>query len=108
MQFCQECLFLLEEITTTGKLSFHCNKCGEKYDAKAEDTILASEDLGAADSTAKFKHSIRTTAYDPTNPHIKYPCDSCGHQVVSYQLLGDQKKIVYVCLCGSVRFASTK
>jgi len=100
--FCQKCLGLLEEITSTGKLQFKCNKCGEVYDSTAEATMLASEEVGSASFTSKFKYSIRTTAFDATNPKIKRPCDKCGQQVTTYQRMGDKKKLIVVCECGNI------
>jgi len=100
--FCAKCLGLKEEITSAGKLQFKCNNCGEIYEAKAEDTLLASEEVGASSFTSKHKYAIRTTAFDPTNPKIKRPCDKCGQQITTYQRLGDKKKLVVVCECGNI------
>jgi DNA-directed RNA polymerase subunit M/transcription elongation factor TFIIS len=100
--FCQKCLGLLEEITSTGKLQFKCNKCGEIYDARAEDTLLHSVEVGSASFTSKFKYSIRTTAFDATNPKILRPCDKCGQKVTTYQRMGEKKKLVIVCECGNI------
>lgn len=100
--FCVKCLGLREEITNSGKLQFKCVKCGEIYEAKAEDTLLASEEVGAASFTSKFKYAIRTTAFDPTNPKIKRPCDKCGQQITTYQRMGEKKKLIVVCECGNI------
>jgi DNA-directed RNA polymerase subunit M/transcription elongation factor TFIIS len=101
--FCVKCLGLREAVTTSGtQLQFKCGKCGEIYQAKPEDTLLASEEVGAASFTSKFKYSIRTTAFDPTNPKIKRPCDKCGQQITTYQRMGEKKKLIVVCDCGNI------
>ena len=101
MDYCEKCQFLLEELTATGKLMFKCNKCGEVTDAKPEHTLLEYEELGT-DSTAKFQNSIRVMPFDVTNPRIHDPCPKCNRQIRSYQLLGDEKTKVTVCICGHI------
>jgi DNA-directed RNA polymerase subunit M/transcription elongation factor TFIIS len=100
--YCEVCLGLREEITSGAKLQFKCNKCGEIYDAKPEQTLLVSEEIGAADSISKYKNSIRVTAHDPSNPRMEHPCEKCGSKVTSYQRLGEKKKLVIVCECGNI------
>lgn len=99
MDYCEKCQFLLEELTATGKLTFKCNKCGSITDAKPEHTLLEYEELDT-DSTAKFQNSIRVMSFDVTNPRVQDPCPNCNRQVRSYQLLGDEKIKVSVCICG--------
>ena len=99
--YCEVCLGLREEITSGASLQFKCNKCGEIYDAKPEQTLLVSEEIGAADSIQKYKNSIRVTAHDPANPRIEHPC-KCGQKITSYQRLGEKKKLVIVCECGEI------
>lgn len=100
--FCDKCLCLREEITSAGRLQFKCNRCGEIYEANPEDTLLASEETGQASLTSMHKYSIRTTAFDPTNPKIVRPCDKCGQKVTTYQRFGDKKKLIIVCDCGNI------
>jgi DNA-directed RNA polymerase subunit M/transcription elongation factor TFIIS len=100
--FCKNCRFLLEPNPSSGKLKYKCDKCGETTEATDESTILINEDLTAADKIDKYKHTIATTAYDPISAKIFIPegCPSCGRTIASYQLLGDKKKMVIVCICG--------
>ncbi len=99
MDFCDRCQFLLEELTATGKLMFKCNKCGNVTEAGSEHTLLENEEMDT-DSTLKFSNSIRTTPFDPINPREHSPCPNCKRQVRSYQLLGEEKTKVAVCICG--------
>jgi DNA-directed RNA polymerase subunit M/transcription elongation factor TFIIS len=101
MDFCDKCQFLLEELTSTGKLMFKCNKCGSVTEARPEHTLLENEELDT-DSAAKFENSIRTTPYDPINPREYNPCPKCKRTIRSYQLLGDEKTKVTVCVCGFI------
>lgn len=100
MNFCQTSLSLLEEVTTQDKLLFKSSKTGTVYEATPESTLLASEEIGETQSTSKFQNALRVTAYDPVNPKVRNPCTKCGRQVVSFQRLGEEKRVVHVCLCG--------
>lgn len=100
MDFCPVSRSLLEEVTTQDKLFFKSNKTGAIYEAGPENTMLASEESGEIHSVLKFQSALRVTAYDPTNPRAYNPCTKCKRQIVSYQRLGDEKKTVYVCVCG--------
>lgn len=100
--YCEVCLGLREEITSGSSLQFKCNKCGEVYDAKPEQTLLVSEEISGADSISKYKNSIRVTAHDPANPRTERECDKCKQKITSYQRLGEKKKLVIVCECGNI------
>jgi len=91
---------LREEITSGGKHEFKCDKCGEVYEAKPEDTLLASGEVGGTDFTSKCKYTIQTTAFDPTNPKIARECTKCGQAVTTYQRMGEKKKLIIFCECG--------
>lgn len=92
------------EPITQGSLKFK-SRNGEIFSSQPQDTLLASEGVGQVDLISKYRNTIRTTAYDPINPRKKLekPC-SCGREIVSYQRLGDEKKLIYVCLCGKTTF----
>jgi DNA-directed RNA polymerase subunit M/transcription elongation factor TFIIS len=102
--FCKNCRFLLEPNSYSNKLKYKCDKCGETVDAEPTATMLINEDLTASDRTDKYKHTIATTAYDPISAKIFIPegCSKCKRTVASYQLLGEKKNMVIVCLCGEV------
>ena len=100
--FCVKCLNLREEITSGTKLQFKCDKCGEIYDARPEDTLLASGEIGGTDFMSKFKYTVQTTAFDPTNPKIERPCKKCGRVITTYQRMGEKKKLIVVCECGEI------
>lgn len=100
--FCKNCRSLLEP-NPGNKLRYKCTKCGQITDADDISTLLTSEDLTASDRTDKFRHAISTTAFDPISSKKFVPegCE-CGRTILSYQLLGDKKKSVTVCLCGKI------
>lgn len=103
--FCTNCRFLLEPNPIGNKLNYKCDKCGELIEANDESTLLMNEDLTASDRVDKYKNTIKTTAYDTISAKKFIPdgCPKCKRTVVSYQLLGENKKMVVVCLCGHVQ-----
>lgn len=103
MRFDENTQSLLEPVTV-GELKFKAIKTGDEYPSKPEHTMLASEGIGDTDITKKYINTIRTSAYDPTNPKSKIPggCSKCKRIVVSFQRLGEYEKVVYVCLCGNI------
>jgi hypothetical protein len=100
MNFDPVSLSLLSEITVGDTLKFKSDKTGEIIKAEPKDTLLVSENLGQVDIYSKFKNTIKVTAFDPTNPRMVSPCPKCKRQVVSYQRLGESKKLIKVCVCG--------
>jgi DNA-directed RNA polymerase subunit M/transcription elongation factor TFIIS len=100
--FCVTCLNLKEPLHGGDSLKFKCNKCGKVYDATPEQTLLASEELSNVSSASKFKYTVRTTAFDPTNPKIDHPCDKCGQKITTYQRMGDTQKMIIACDCGHI------
>lgn len=100
--FCKNCRFLLEPTSESNKLKYNCVKCGEVVEASHESTMLINEDLSAADRTDKYKHTITTTAFDPISAkaYVEEGCPKCKRTILSYQLLGENKKMVVVCICG--------
>ncbi len=101
MDFCPTSRSLLDEVTSQDELHFKSNKTGTVYKANPENTMLASEETGEINSVLKFQNALKVTAFDPTNPRMHNPCSACGRQIVSYQRLGDEKRTVYVCVCGN-------
>ena len=103
--FCSNCQSLLVPNPVVGKLKYKCDKCGELIDANPENTILISEDTTASEQIGKYKHTISATAFDPISSKIMLPdgCEKCGRKIASYQLLGEKKTMVTVCLCGHTK-----
>ena len=91
---------LLEPVTT-GKLRFRSIKTGATHEAKPEDTLLVSESIGEVNNESKYANTINVSAYDPANPKAHVPCMECKRQVVSFQRLGESKKVIYACICGN-------
>jgi hypothetical protein len=103
MDFDQNTFSLLtEEINTQGELVF-VSPQKNVFVARPEDTLLDSEDFSDTTSVRKFQTSIRETAFDSVNPRVAVEggCPACKRLVVSFQRLGDAKKMLYKCLCGN-------
>jgi hypothetical protein len=94
---------LLDEITTQEKLLFKSNKTGTIYEASPEHTMLASEGVSELQSASKYKNTLKVSAFDPINPRerIADGCEKCRKKVVSLQRLGDDKRVIYSCVCGN-------
>lgn len=100
--FCPSTLMLLTEITSQQKLTFKADKIGSGYEAEPEDTLLVSVDTGELYSVSKYASTLKVSAYDPVNPRERTSgCDKCGRKILSLQRLGDEKRVVYSCLCGN-------
>lgn len=86
------------------KLTLKSDKTGIIYKATDEQTLLIKGSTSNIDIKDKYRNTIKSTAYDPINPKIKIDngCSECGRKVVSYQLLGEHRTAVYVCLCGAL------
>jgi DNA-directed RNA polymerase subunit M/transcription elongation factor TFIIS len=103
MNFDNDSLSLLTETTASGKLQFKSAKTGAIYDAEPHHTLLAGEEIGRIHSSSKYHNTLLATPYDPINPRVRIAegCSECKRKVVSYQRLGDAKKVYYICLCGN-------
>ena len=91
---------LLEPVTT-GKLRFRSIKTGAIHDAKPEDTMLISEGIGEVNILSKYANTINATAFDPANPRALVNCSECKRTTVKFQRLGQEKKVIYACVCGN-------
>lgn len=101
MDFCPDTLMLLSEITSEDKLMFKSDKTGNIYEASDENTMLVSESSSELQSISKFKQTLNVTAYSDINPRIREECQNCKRKIVSFQRLGEENRVVYVCLCGN-------
>lgn len=93
---------LLQPVLGT-KLTLKSQKTGIIYDATDEQSLLVVGSTDNIDIKDKYRNTIRYTAYDPINPKVRLDdgCPECQRKIVSYQWLGDNKKTIYVCLCGA-------
>lgn len=100
--YCPISLTLLSEITTGDQLKFKSDKTGTEYDARPEDTMLYSEEN--TEQSAKYKNIKMVAPYDPVNPKIRIPdgCEKCNRKIVGMLRLGEDKKVIYVCICGNI------
>ena len=103
MNFCPYSYMLLELVTSENELKFKSTKTGTIYNAKPENTLIASEESDEIQSVSKYKNILGTTAFDPTSPRVRIPggCEKCHNKIVSFQRVGIDNKIVYVCTCGA-------
>jgi DNA-directed RNA polymerase subunit M/transcription elongation factor TFIIS len=101
-QFDEDGYGILRELTTGPQLKFRNEMTGAEYLADPSNTILASEETGESRDMLKHANSLRHTPFDSVNIAIEVAggCTKCGRRAVRMQQLGEQKKAVYVCLCG--------
>lgn len=102
-QFDEDGYGILREITNGPVLKFRNEMTGAEYVAEPSNTLLASEETGESRDMLKHANSLRHTPFDCVNIAIEVPggCRECGRRTVRMQQLGEQKKAVYVCLCGN-------
>lgn len=100
--FDEDGLGLLRALPSGAQLMFRNDATGATYPALPVNTLLASEETGERRQILKHVNSLKNTSYDAVNIGIEVPggCHECGRTVVRMQQLGEQKKAVYVCLCG--------
>lgn len=92
---------LLDVSTSNGVLKFISPTTKAQYPARPEDTLLY-QTVGGADANSRYETALHFTPYTPVNPRIIYRegCAKCHSKLVSFQRIGEQKKVIYVCLCG--------
>jgi DNA-directed RNA polymerase subunit M/transcription elongation factor TFIIS len=92
---------LLDVSTTNGTLKFISPTTKAQYPARAEDTLLF-QTVGGANANNRYEIALHYTPYTPVNPRIIIAegCPNCKSKLVSFQRIGEQKKMIYVCLCG--------
>ncbi len=100
--FCSKTSMLLEPITTGEELLFKSPKTGTIYKPQPSRTLMASEESDEVQNVLKYRNTIHTTAFDPTTPKVRIPggCKQCGAKIFSFQRIGNDKQVVYVCVCG--------
>lgn len=101
MRFCDVCESRLEDITTITELYYQCTKCKKRYPASDSDTLRFSMSFGKQDDSLKYDILLKNSAYDNVNPKIFKPCPKCDRQIVSYVIIGDNMRYVYLCVCGN-------
>jgi len=102
MDFCKYTYNILTPITHGQTLLFKSDKSGTVYEALPENTLLASENTSELDSIYKFTNTLSVAAYSSINARERLAegCPKCKRKVVSFQRLGEEQKVIFVCLCG--------
>jgi DNA-directed RNA polymerase subunit M/transcription elongation factor TFIIS len=99
MKFCELCNNILDDITTPTELYYQCTKCNKKTESSDEDTLVFEQDFNKKENS--FELLLENAAFDVVNPKKYKECIVCNNQIVSYVIIGDSMKYVYVCSCGN-------
>mgnify|MGYP001809766542 CR=1 FL=1 len=105
MSFSDTTFNLLTADTSTGKLRFLDTITKEEYPAKPEDSLLYEKNKGGDQyDLSKYSNELSVAGFNPVNPRevLKEGCSVCGTKVVSYLLVGKNKKRFYSCTCGHI------
>ena len=101
MLFCTNCDHnRLEDKFSATERYHECTKCNKKYKITASETLVFEEIIDKSESTIKYNTFLKNAAKDRTNPKTFKECPKCARQIVSYVIIGHQKKYIYVCECG--------
>ena len=101
MRFCTVCEGRLDYATTATELFYQCTRCNKKYHPTAEDTLRVSQVFNNKESVVQHDTFLRGAAFDVVNPREYKQCPSCKKEIVSYVVVGNDMKYVYVCTCGN-------
>jgi DNA-directed RNA polymerase subunit M/transcription elongation factor TFIIS len=102
MRFCELCQNVLIDMITPTAIRYKCSTCGKIYDSTPEDTLLYDTKTTEVESTVKFEMLLRNAAWDDLNPREFRKCPLCPRKIMSYVVLGEAKKYIYVCRCGYI------
>ena len=101
MEFCDVCENVLKQITTSTRLYSKCAACQKEYESTSSDTLRYTKHYGKKILGAKHATLVKNAAFDITNPKVKKKCSNCTNQYMSYIVIGDNMKYIYVCTCGN-------
>lgn len=98
IRFCDVCTSLLTGVTSTSELYYQCTKCQKRFPKQSVDTLRFQQLFGRAKLT---DHNLLiNAAFDVTNPREYKQCPECPRQIMSYAVIGESMRYVYVCECG--------
>lgn len=100
MRFCDVCESRLDDVTTVTDLYYQCTKCRKRFQSSDSDTLRFRHVFNKKESTIKYGSMLKNAAFDNTNPREYKECPKCKKQIVSYVVIGENMKYVYVCTCG--------
>jgi DNA-directed RNA polymerase subunit M/transcription elongation factor TFIIS len=101
MRFCDVCESRLEDITTITELYYQCTKCVKRFPPSASDTLRYRQVFNKKESMIKYEVMLKNAAFDNVNPKEFKECPECKKKIVSYAVIGDSMRYVYVCTCGN-------
>jgi hypothetical protein len=99
--FCPITMSLLVESYEGQNLVFKSPKVGYIYQIAPDQTLISGQGIQDITSVSKYKNTLRSSAFNPVISKQLHPCDNCGRQIMSMQRIGEQKKVVYSCICGN-------
>ena len=101
MRFCDVCENRLDDVTTVTDLYYECTKCKKRFTPSESDTLRYVQVFNKNESNIKYDTLLKNAAFDNTNPKEFKECPECKKQIVSYVVIGESMKYVYVCECGN-------
>ena len=101
MRFCDVCESRLDDVTTATELYYQCTKCNKKFPSTPSDTLRFQQVFDNKESIDKYEILLKNAAFDNTNPKIFKDCPMCEKKIVSYVVLGESMKCIYLCKCGN-------
>jgi hypothetical protein len=99
--FCPITMSLLVESYEGQNLVFKSTKTGNIYNIAPEQTLISGQGIQDITSVSKYKNALKSSAFNPVIARQLYPCTECGRQVTSMQRIGEEKKVIYSCICGN-------
>ena len=100
MRFCDVCGGRLDDITTTTELYYQCASCKKKFTSSDEDTLRFRQVYQKKESEVKYASLLKNAAFDNVNPREFKECPECKKQIVSYVVIGENMRYIYICTCG--------
>jgi hypothetical protein len=96
MPFCKECDNVLYEITTNSEFYFKCLSCNQIYQPTDNDTLRYESDKG--NNLSMFKTILQNCVKDAMTPKIRKDCIKCDNNILRQVRIGDEMKIINVCI----------
>lgn len=99
-RFCPESMSLLREQSDGNRIVYISEKTGSSYEIDANQTLLFSKESQETLSLSKYRNALNNSAQNPALTKQIKPCPTCKRQITTMNVLGDDKKVFYTCLCG--------
>lgn len=95
-RFCETCNNLLSVIATSDEFYFKCIKCQLTYRPSEDDSLRFESTKGT--NLIVYKTILKNAGRDPVNPKVRKPCDGCASTIVRQVRLGDDMRLINICI----------